>query len=49
MLPWVHLSPILNHISVASAIFAQLMAASPHTLQRNAPFPRSKLPYAWGS
>ena len=47
MVPPANPSPIRNGISISSAVFAQLMAESPYTLQWAAPSP-SKLTFTWG-
>ena len=38
-----------NVISIGSAIFAQLTAEFPYTLQWDAPFPLQNCPFPWGS
>ena len=43
MLSWTTRVYISNDISISSAVFAQLMAESPYTLQWAAPFPRRPL------
>ena len=45
--PWAHVSPYLNGLSIGSAIYAQLMAEGPYTLQWADPFP-SKFPLCIG-
>jgi len=48
MVPWVHLSPNPQGLSIGSAVFAQLATESRCTLQGAAHFPPLKLPLPMG-